>query len=80
MSEFHFGVGNGRVNSGTARRIDKIAAKHDATFVAVTLPGNGPRYWFSCANLGHPFDGAIRDAVIADLTTAGLWPIPTVRA
>jgi hypothetical protein len=72
MSEFHFGSGNGRIDNEMAERIHEIAQRHDATFIAVTLPGDGPRYWFSAANLGSPFDQATAKAVTADLEAAGL--------
>ena len=56
MGEYHFGLGRGRVSAAEAERVNQIAKKHDAYFVSVSLPGEGPRYWFSTENLGSPFD------------------------
>jgi hypothetical protein len=72
MNEYLFGSGNGRVESATANRIDRIARKHGATFVSCSIPGDGPRYWFACPNRGNPFDQATRDAVFAALSEVGL--------
>lgn len=72
MSEFMFGTGRGRIKASAAKRIDKIAGRHGASFVTADLPGDGPRYWFAGPNLGHPFDQAMADAVWADLEHAGL--------
>lgn len=76
MSQHHFLVGTGRVSARTAKRIDQICHRHGADFVAVVLP-DGPRYWASCPSMGHPFDRATRDAVVADLESADLYPVPT---
>ena len=78
MDEYHFGVGRGRVSTAIAGRVEKIARKHDATFTSVTLPGDGPRYWFSTRNYGAPHNGATAKAVFDDLDAAGLWPMPLV--
>jgi len=74
VSEHHFGLGRGRVPSGRADAIDRIARAHGAAFVAVTLPGDGPRYWFACRNYGEPFDSATARTVIDAVEAAGLWP------
>jgi hypothetical protein len=79
MSQYHFGLGKGRVGAGVEKRVDKIARKHGADFTSVTLPGDGPRYWFSGPNLGFPFDRDMARAVLNDLEAAGLWPVPTRR-
>lgn len=70
MSEHHFGVGRGRPQNRV--RIAAIAKRHGASFVVAELPGEGWRFWFTCPNAGHPFDRATRDAVFADLKSAGL--------
>lgn len=72
MSEFHFGVGRGRVKEDIAKKIDRIARTHGATFTTVTLPGEGPRYWFSGPNMGPPFDNAMARGVRASLIAAGI--------
>jgi len=79
MSEYFFGLGRGRVGAGVEKRCDKIAGRHGAHIVVVTLPGEGPRYWFAGQNLGFPFDRDMERAVLADLEAAGLWPVPTRR-
>lgn len=73
MSEYHFGLGRGRVDETIARKIDRVAQRHGATFVWGGIPGEGPRFWFACPNQGEPFDRATRDAVIEELVNAGLW-------
>ncbi len=78
MSEYMFGVGRGRVAAKTAKRIDKIARKHDCYFISGTFPGDGPKFWFAGPNRGHPFDQAMARAVTSDLEAAGLYPIPRV--
>lgn len=72
MGEYHFGTGNGKITDSAFKRLDRIARKHGATFTRVTLPGDGPRYWFSCPNLGHPFDGATARAVLDAVDAAGI--------
>lgn len=78
MSEHFFGLGRGEVPDELAEQVEQIAARHDASFVRYDDPAEGPRFWFSCQNLGHPFDKATADAVKADLEAAGLadelWP------
>ena len=71
MSEYHFSTGRGKVSGRLAKRADAVARKHGAYFVAADLP-EGPRYWFSGPNLGHPFDAAMARAVREDLAAAGL--------
>lgn len=72
MSEYFFGSGNRKVPGHRAARLHRIARKHGAWFVATNIPGDGPRYWFACANRGNPFDQATERAVWAELEAAGL--------
>lgn len=72
MSTYHFGLGNGRVKASIVKQAERIAKRHDAYFVATTLPGQGHRFWFSGPNLGFPFDRAMAQAVKADLVAAGI--------
>jgi hypothetical protein len=72
MSEHFFGSGNGRVSDRLARRVDKIAREYGATFTAVTLPGDGPRYWFSCRNRGNPFDQETARDTLKAVERAGI--------
>lgn len=76
MSEYMFGEGRGSVAEKTARRIDKIARKHDCCFISAMIPGDGHKFWFAGPNRGHPFDQAMARAVTADLEAVGLYPIP----
>jgi hypothetical protein len=66
MSEYHFGSGRGKVSDDEARRCADIAAKHGARFIVADLP-EGARFWFSCENAGHPFDAAVKVAVMAEV-------------
>ena len=73
MSEYFFGLGNGKVTTAIARKVDRIAKRHGARFVTYTEPGTGRhRFWFAGPNLGNPFDRATAAAVYADLREAGL--------
>lgn len=44
MGEYFFGLGRGKVTAAVARRVDAVARRHGADFIAATLPGEGPRY------------------------------------
>lgn len=68
MNDYMFGSGPGHL----PKRADKIARKHGATLINYTEPRGEKRHWFACTNRGNPFDGAVRDAVMADLAAAGL--------
>jgi hypothetical protein len=72
VSEYFFGSGNGKIKPALAARIHRIAVQHGAHFVSVTVPGDGPRYWFTCPNRGNPFDQAIERAVWDALESEGL--------
>ena len=80
MGEYMFGLGAGWLPAAARR----IAKKHGATLVNYTDPGCGcgygcppsrdcpahRRHWFTGPNMGAPFDGAMADAVMADLRAA----------
>lgn len=72
MSEFLFGVGRGRVDAKKAKQVDAIARRHGARFITATMPGDGPKYWFSGPNAGFPFDRDMAEDVHADLAAAGI--------
>lgn len=38
----------------------------------MTLPGDGPRYWFAGPNRGNPFDARLEQSVWQALRDAGL--------
>jgi len=60
MSEYHFNVGYGKVSQRERARIDRICrtyASRQAAFSNPTLPGDGPKFWFSITNLGSGLDG-----------------------
>ena len=67
MSEYLFGLHHGHLKA----KADKIAKRHDAWHINYTEPNGQKRGWFSCRNLGSPFDQAIADAVIADIEKVG---------
>ena len=84
MDSHFFGLARGRISKATARKVSRIAAAHDAFFIANHRDSCGhqsgdERMWFGCQNRGAPFDGATARAVEADLQDAGLWPVPTIR-
>jgi hypothetical protein len=81
MSEHTFGLGP----DWLGKKANEIARKHGATLVNYTDAqcncGRGcrphtcqksRRHWFSCPNLGHPFDAAVSSSVLADLAAAGI--------
>ena len=72
MSEYMFGSGNGELTDDAREQIDAIAGENDCCVINPKLPGESWRYWFAGPNRGNPFDGAMRNAVMADLCTAGL--------
>ena len=74
MGKYHFGVGNGRVSRKRINSLQRIASEHGAIFCACNIAGR-PRYWFSCQNLGSPFDSQRAYAVLMAAKNAGLWPI-----
>lgn len=67
MSQFMFGLGRGYLPASTAKKVDRIAQNHGCDFHQAENS-----HWFSGPNLGSPFDSAMRDAVFAELQTAGL--------
>lgn len=71
---FFFGLGRGRVDATTRALIDRVAARHGATFVNANLPGEGWRFWFELPNRGAPFDRATARAVLDDLEREGIRP------
>lgn len=64
---YQFGYGIGAVNNYRAEKIDKIAKRYAASFVNANMPGQGPRYWFECANHGAPFDRLTERQVLEDV-------------
>jgi hypothetical protein len=72
VTVYHFGLGRGRVDYATSRRVDEIAAEHGVDFVVVNLPGEGWRYWFNAPNRGEPFDRDLARAVLDALVAAGV--------
>lgn len=72
MSQHMFGIAKGAhlssMSDETRERIEAIAQQHDAELVGpVNIPGNGWQAWFTCRNLGFPFDRATERAVRADI-------------
>jgi hypothetical protein len=66
-----FGAGSGKVSEALAKRVDKIARKHDAAFYATKMP-EGWRYWFVTRNWGEASNRATASAVQDDLRAAGI--------
>lgn len=59
---FLFNVRNGSMSPEEIELHREAAAQHDVEFVYAELP-EGPRSWFSCRNLGNPFDQQTAHAV-----------------
>ena len=68
MSEYQFLLGAGHLSASANR----IAKRHGARLINYTEPRGEKRHWFSCKNLGAPFDGATARAVKEDLIAAGI--------
>ncbi len=66
MARYLFGCENGKMTRREQRERESAAKKHDAEFTYARMP-EGPRSWFSCQNLGHPFDAATEQAVLAEI-------------
>jgi hypothetical protein len=69
---FHFGLENLGAEPLPKResaRRQRIAAKHDAHWIEIEDPPHSGRWrgWFTGPNLGHPFDRAMADAVLAEV-------------
>lgn len=67
MSQHIFGVSRTRITRAQARKLSRIAKRHDATLVEATLPGTGYQRWFAGPNLGFPFDRSTAQAVAAEI-------------
>jgi hypothetical protein len=66
MSEYIFGVTNGKITKAEGRRRDKIARQHGGTFIGpVSIPGNSATGWFAIPNKGEPFNGRTANAIMA---------------
>lgn len=65
MNEFLFGLHRGMLTDAEHARRTRIARDHRISYVRAYLPSEGHRSWFSGPNLGEPFNGALRDAVLA---------------
>lgn len=67
MSQHHFGLHRGHLK----KKASDIAKRHGAQHVNYTEPNGEKRGWFTCPNLGQPFDRAIERAVMRDIDAAG---------
>lgn len=67
MSEHTYGVSRVRLTRAQARKLERIAARHDSTLVEVDLPGSGYQRWFAGPNLGFPFDRDVAAAVAHEI-------------
>ena len=65
---YQFGQHRGPLDYRAAVKAKRIARKHGASFIR-----GGDSYWFTTSKRGAPHDEAVRDAVNAELRTAGLW-------
>lgn len=68
----NFGAGVGRVPVARAKLINAIARRNDAQFHCL---GNGRQYWFSTDIVFPPAIRRTYEDIVAELKTAGLWPI-----
>lgn len=69
MSAYHFGCGRGHLSNAEADRRRRIASRHGCVFTRIRQQGERGQYrwWFSKRNQGHPFDGGIARAVLAEV-------------
>ena len=67
MGEYMFGLHSGHLTA----KAEQIAKKHDAWHTNYTEPNGRKRGWFSCKNLGSPFDQATARAVLDDIEAVG---------
>jgi hypothetical protein len=74
MSDYMFGVTRKRLTQRQIAQCDRICKEQGAKdFVYIgTTPGTDVRGWFTCENLGEPFNGAIARAVRLALEAEGL--------
>lgn len=73
MAEFFFGVGRGKVSKREYARVEAIAKSHYADFTNLNMP-EGPRFWFSCQNLGEPFNSRTAARVMAEVGKVEVMP------
>jgi hypothetical protein len=69
-SEYMFCVGRGKVSQRERARIDRICRKYasrQAAFSNPTLPGDGPKYWFSVTNLGSGLDQKVAAQILEEV-------------
>ncbi len=71
MGDFLFGGSTGKVSKTRAAKLDRIARRHGARFIAADMP-EGARSWFSCPNVGAPFDADVARAVLSDVKREGV--------
>ena len=62
-----FGCGTGDVSVRETMRVSNIARKHDSWFITCREPNGQYRYWFSCRNLGDPFDSKTASDVLKEV-------------
>jgi hypothetical protein len=68
MSEHHFSVRSEvKLSEEQVAKLEEIADRHDATFIYMNTPGNRHKSWFSCRNLGEPFNRNTARAVAEDI-------------
>lgn len=67
MAEHMFGLHHGHLTA----KADRIAEKHGAWHTNYTEPDGRKRGWFSCRNMGAPFDQSVARAVLQDIEKAG---------
>lgn len=75
MSEYMFGISRNKPTRRVARTMNRIAKKHGAYLVEANLP-EGYQRWFCGPHLGQPFDGAMANAVYADIEANGIDVLP----
>ena len=67
MSKYIFGLHTGHLTA----KADDIADQHGAMHINYTEPRGEKRGWFTCPNLGSPFDQATKAAVMGAIDAAG---------
>lgn len=65
--EHMFGVRRGKLTRQQQLLRERIAAKYGAWHTYASIPGTGMQSWFSCRNMGSPFNENVAKAVLGEL-------------
>src|SRR5687768_2150282 len=72
MSQYMFGIGHTKPLRKELKLIAIIEKEEECSFIETHVSGIGYQHWFTCQNLGEPFDRARAARVRKALDAAGL--------